>query len=148
MSNFMLFQGALEISTIYAKWYEISKNKNRGALLTFCGIVREEESIEALSFDIYEPLLKKWFNGWQKRVEPDGVILFFAHSIGDVSVHESSYFTGILSKQRKLGLKLINEFVEDFKANAPIWKYDVINKQRIYAQKRSVKLCGAGILKE
>lgn len=82
-----------------------------------------------------------------KRVENDGVILLFAHSIGDVKIHESSYLAGILSKQRKLGLKLINEFVEDFKASAPIWKYDVINKQRIYAKERSSKLCGAGLLK-
>lgn len=52
-----------------------------------------------------------------------------------------------LSKQRKLGLKLLNEFVEDFKASAPIWKYDVINKERIYAKERSTKLCGAGLLK-
>ncbi|ECQ7187711.1 molybdenum cofactor biosynthesis protein MoaE, partial [Campylobacter coli] len=58
-----------------------------------------------------------------------------------------SYFAGILSKQRKLGLKLLNEFVEDFKASAPIWKYDVINKERIYAKERSTKLCGAGLLK-
>ncbi|EFP0083433.1 molybdenum cofactor biosynthesis protein MoaE, partial [Campylobacter coli] len=113
-----------------AKWYEFAKDKNCGALLTFCGIVREEEGIEALSFDIYEPLLKKWFDEWQKRVKEEGVILLFAHSIGDVKTHESSYLAGVLSKQRKLGLKLINEFVEDFKASAPIWKYDVINKQR------------------
>ncbi|MGI7822703.1 molybdenum cofactor biosynthesis protein MoaE, partial [Campylobacter coli] len=93
------------------------------------------------------PLLKKWFDEWQKRVKEEGVILLFAHSIGDVKTHESSYLAGVLSKQRKLGLKLINEFVEDFKASAPIWKYDVINKQRIYAKERSSKLCGAGLLK-
>ncbi|WP_348518485.1 molybdenum cofactor biosynthesis protein MoaE [Campylobacter sp. CCS1377] len=147
MSEFILVNGALEIPQIYTKWYEFAKNKNCGALLTFCGIVREENGIEALSFDIYEPLLKNWFKEWQKRVENDGVILLFAHSIGDVKIHESSYLAGILSKQRKLGLKLINEFVEDFKASAPIWKYDVINKQRIYAKERSSKLCGAGLLK-
>ncbi|EDO7625700.1 molybdenum cofactor biosynthesis protein MoaE [Campylobacter coli] len=147
MSEFVLTNNALDIPQIYAKWYEFAKDKNCGALLTFCGIVREEEGIEALSFDIYEPLLKKWFDEWQKRVDFDGISLLFAHSIGDVAVHESSYFAGILSKQRKLGLKLLNEFVEDFKASAPIWKYDVINKERIYAKERSSKLCGAGLLK-
>ncbi|EAH4595259.1 molybdenum cofactor biosynthesis protein MoaE [Campylobacter coli] len=147
MKHFTLYQGSLDIPKIYSQWYEFSKDKNCGALLTFCGIVREEEGIEALSFDIYEPLLKKWFDEWQKRVKEEGVILLFAHSIGDVKTHESSYLAGVLSKQRKLGLKLINEFVEDFKASAPIWKYDVINKQRIYAKERSSKLCGAGLLK-
>ncbi|EEU7826621.1 molybdenum cofactor biosynthesis protein MoaE [Campylobacter coli] len=147
MKHFTLYQGSLDIPKIYSQWYEFSKDKNCGALLTFCGIVREEEGIEALSFDIYEPLLKKWFDEWQKRVKEEGVILLFAHSIGDVKTHESSYLAGVLSKQRKLGLKLLNEFVEDFKASAPIWKYDVINKQRIYAKERSSKLCGAGLLK-
>ncbi len=28
-----------------------------------------------------------------------------------------------------------------------VWKYDVINKERIYAKERSTKLCGAGLLK-
>lgn len=147
MEHFTLYQGSLDIPKIYSQWYEFSKDKNCGALLTFCGIVREEGGIEALSFDIYEPLLKKWFDEWQKRVKEEGVILLFAHSIGDVKTHESSYLAGVLSKQRKLGLKLLNEFVEDFKASAPIWKYDVINKQRIYAKERSSKLCGAGLLK-
>ncbi|EAH9845057.1 molybdenum cofactor biosynthesis protein MoaE [Campylobacter coli] len=147
MKHFTLYQGSLDIPKIYSQWYEFAKDKNCGALLTFCGIVREEGGIEALSFDIYEPLLKKWFDEWQKRVKEEGVILLFAHSIGDVKTHESSYLAGVLSKQRKLGLKLLNEFVEDFKASAPIWKYDVINKQRIYAKERSSKLCGAGLLK-
>lgn len=145
---FKLYNGALNINEIYTKWYEFSKNKNCGALITFCGIVRAEDNISALSFDIYEPLLKNWFDTWCKKVEKDKIILMFAHSIGEVKIHESSYFAGVLSKQRKLGLKLINDFVEDFKASAPIWKYDIINGEKIYAKERSLKLKGAGILKD
>lgn len=146
MQNFILTQGALNIPEIYAKWYEFSIKQNCGALLTFCGIVRDDNNIEALSFDIYEPLLKSWFNAWQEKFQNETIKFMFAHSIGDVKIGESSYLAGILSKQRKLGLKLINDFVEDFKANAPIWKYDVINKKRIYAKDRSSKLQGAGLL--
>lgn len=146
MQNFILTQGALNIPEIYSKWYEFSVRQNCGALLTFCGIVRDDNNIEALSFDIYEPLLKSWFNTWQEKFQNETIKFMFAHSIGDVKIGESSYLAGILSKQRKLGLKLINDFVEDFKANAPIWKYDVINKKRIYAKNRSSKLQGAGLL--
>lgn len=145
---FQLYNGSLDINKIYTKWYDFSKDKNCGALITFCGIVRDEGGISALSFDIYEPLLKNWFEKWCENVKNDNVILMFAHSIGEVKVHESSYFAGVLSKQRKLGLKLINDFVEDFKASAPIWKYDVINGKKIYAKERSLKLKGAGILKD
>lgn len=67
MKHFTLYQGSLDIPKIYSQWYEFSKDKNCGALLTFCGIVREEGGIEALSFDIYESLLKKWFDEWQKE---------------------------------------------------------------------------------
>jgi molybdopterin synthase catalytic subunit len=45
-----------------------------------------------------------------------------------------------------VALELIEEFVEDFKANAPIWKYDVINGKRIYAEDRSMPMDGAGLL--
>ena len=48
--------------------------------------------------------------------------------------------------KRKVALSLINDFVEDFKANAPIWKYDLKNAQRIYAKDRSQAINGAGIL--
>lgn len=119
MEHFTLYQGSLDIPKIYSQWYEFAKDKNCGALLTFCGIVREEGGIEALSFDIYEPLLKKWFDEWQKRVDFDGISLLFAHSIGDVAVHESSYFAGILSKQRKLGLNFLMNLLKILKQVHP-----------------------------
>lgn len=152
MQNFILCEGGLEVEELYRLWYEYAKGKNCGALLSFCGIVREElgeensDLVDALSFDIYEPLLKKWFEKWQNEVKAFGAHLFFAHSVGEVKIHQSSYFAGILSKNRKIGLKLLNDFVEDFKKNAPIWKYDVIEGKKIYAKTRSSKLDGAGIL--
>ncbi|KAA6226465.1 MULTISPECIES: molybdopterin synthase catalytic subunit [unclassified Campylobacter] len=143
---FELYKGALDITKIYAKWYEFALDKNHGALVTFCGIVRDENDISGLSFDIYEPLLNAWFKKWCDKVQKDNVYLMFAHSIGEVKIHQSSYFAGILSKQRKLGLALINDFVEDFKKSAPIWKYDIKNNELIYAKERSKPLKGAGIL--
>ena len=50
-------------------------------------------------------------------------------------------------QKRRVALELIDEFVEDFKAQAPIWKYDIINNQRVYAKDRSTVISGAGILK-
>ncbi|TQR30347.1 molybdenum cofactor biosynthesis protein MoaE [Campylobacter sp. MIT 99-7217] len=143
---FEIYEGALNVPEIYAKWYEKSATQNCGAMLTFCGIVRDDDEVQALSFDIDEALLKKWFETWKQKLNTQGVSVFFAHSKGEVKVGQSSYLAGILSKQRKLGLKLINDFVEDFKAKAPIWKYDVKNGLKIYAKERSTKLEGAGIL--
>ena len=141
-----IYNGSLDVQSITNEWYERFKDKNCGALITFVGIVREEDGISALSFDIYEPILKKWLDAWQERAKKENAYVLFAHSKGDVAVHTSSYVAGVVSPQRKVALRLINEFVEDFKANAPIWKYDVINGERIYAKERSQAINGAGIL--
>ncbi|WP_103604685.1 molybdopterin synthase catalytic subunit [Campylobacter concisus] len=141
-----IYDGNLDVQRITNEWYDAFKDKNCGALITFVGIVREEGGISALSFDIYEPILKKWLDAWEERAKKENAYVLFAHSKGDVAVHTSSYVAGVVSPQRKVALRLINEFVEDFKANAPIWKYDVINGERIYAKERSQAINGAGIL--
>jgi len=143
-----LYQGALNVAEITNRWYDSSADLNYGAFITFVGTIREEDGIEALSFDIYEPILKSWFENWEQKAKDRGAIVKMAHSIGDVKVHESSYISAVISPKRRVALELIDEFVEDFKANAPIWKYDVVNAQRVYAADRSTPMDGAGILAE
>ena len=141
-----LYDGSLNVNEITARWYDEIKDKNCGAFITFVGIVRAEDGIEALSFDIYEPILQSWLSDWEQKAKSQNAYVKFAHAKGDVSVHTSSYVAAVISPKRKVALKLINEFVEDFKANAPIWKYDVVGGKRVYAESRSQKLKGAGIL--
>ncbi|MEE3776684.1 molybdenum cofactor biosynthesis protein MoaE [Campylobacter sp. CX2-4080-23] len=141
-----LYGGALNANEITNRWYNDNKLKNYGAIMSFVGVVRDEAGIEGLSFDLYEPILKSWFDRWQEIAKAQNAIILMAHSKGDVAVHETSFIAGVCSPQRKVALNLINEFVEDFKANAPIWKYDLVNNERIYALKRSQKLQNAGIL--
>ncbi len=141
-----IYRGALDVEKILSNWYREYKDKNYGAFINFVGIVRDEDEIEGLSFDIYEPLLKSWFDKWQERAKRENAIVLMAHSYGDVLVHQSSYISAVLSPKRKVALRLINEFVEDFKANAPIWKYDLKNGKRVYAKDRSLTLPNSGIL--
>jgi len=143
-----LYKGSLDVEEITTRWYKEISSLNYGAFITFVGIIREENGIEALSFDIYEPILKSWFEAWQKRANDKGALVFMAHAIGDVEVGQSSYISAVASPKRRVALELIDEFVEDFKANAPIWKYDVINGKRVYAKDRSTPMKEAGILKE
>lgn len=142
-----LFNGCLPVEQITNSWYNKFKNSNYGAIITFVGIVRDENKIDGLSFDIYEPILNNWFDIWQKRAFEKNAIVLMAHSKGDVLNHESSYIAAVCSPKRRVALELIDEFVEDFKAQAPIWKYDIINNQRVYAKDRSTVISGAGILK-
>ena len=141
-----LYNGPLPVDEILDRWLSEEMNSNYGAFIPFVGIVRAEGGIEALSFDIYEPILKSWFDSWQEKADALGAKVRMAHSIGDVPVHKSSYISAVMSPKRKVALKLINDFVEDFKANAPIWKYDVIDGKRVYASDRSTPMDGAGIL--
>lgn len=141
-----IFDGNLDTKAILSAWYESERGANNGALITFIGIVREGEDADALSFDIHEPLLNRWFDAWQEKAKAQGARILMAHSKGDVDAHETSFIAGVSSRHRKVALALINDFVEDFKANAPIWKYDIKGGERIYARARSKAIDGAGVL--
>jgi molybdopterin synthase catalytic subunit len=88
-------------------------------------------------------MLNEWFKKWQNI---EGVKITMAHSFGDVMVGETSFLCAIFTKHRREGFEYLEKFVEDFKANAPIWKYDLINGKRVFAKDRSKELPGAGIL--
>ena len=141
-----LYNGALDTKEIFGRWLDEEATSNYGAYIPFVGTIRAENGIEGLSFDIYEPILEQWFSEWQKRAKKRGAIVKMAHAIGDVPLHTSSYISAVFSPKRRVALELIDEFVEDFKANAPIWKYDIIDGKRIYAEDRSTAMSGAGLL--
>ncbi len=142
-----LYDGSLPVQEITNRWYDEFKNSNYGAIITFVGIVRDENGIDGLSFDIYEPILNNWFQKWQNKAKELGAVVLMAHSKGDVPNHTSSYISAICSPKRRVSLELIDLFVEDFKASAPIWKYDIIDGKRVYASDRSTAIQGAGLLK-
>ena len=141
-----IYDGALPVSTILKEWYEEESKSNYGAYIPFVGTVRSEDGIDGLSFDIYEPILESWFEAWQQKAKAKGAIIKMAHSRSDVMLHESSYIASVFSPKRRVALEFIDEFVEDFKASAPIWKYDLKGGKRIYAADRSTAIKGSGIL--
>jgi len=141
-----LHDGELLVEKITNQWYDNFRLSNYGAIITFVGVVRDENNIDGLSFDIYEPILNSWFDAWQEKAKKQNAIVLMAHSRGDVLNHKSSYIAAVCSPKRRVALELIDEFVEDFKKSAPIWKYDIINGKREYAIERSTAIQGAGIL--
>ncbi len=145
-NQLQLFEGDLPVEHIINSWYDEFRNSNYGAIITFVGVVRDENGIDGLSFDIYEPILNSWFDTWQKKANEKNALVLMAHSKGDVLNHKSSYIAAVCSPQRRVALELIDEFVEDFKKSAPIWKYDIIKGERVYARHRSTLIDGAGIL--
>lgn len=51
-----------------------------------------------------------------------------------------------MGKNRKNVLELYENFIEDFKYNVFIWKYDLIYNKCIYVKERSYFLKGSGFL--
>jgi molybdopterin synthase catalytic subunit len=141
-----LYKGALDSKEIFGRWLDEEALSNYGAYISFVGTIRDEDSIEGLRFDIYEPVLQAWFRAWELRAKELGAVVKMAHAIGDVAVHESSYVSAVFSPKRRVALELIDTFVEDFKANAPIWKYDIKEGKALYAKDRSTPMDGAGLL--
>jgi len=141
-----LFDGAVPVEQTLAKWYKEEEQSNYGAFIPFIGTIRDEDGIEGLSFDIYEPILNSWYDAWVLKAKQAGAIIKMAHSRGDVMLHESSYIAAVFSPKRRVALEMIDEFVEDFKASAPIWKYDLKDGKRLYAKDRSTAIKGAGLL--
>ncbi|BDY12829.1 molybdopterin synthase catalytic subunit [Hydrogenimonas cancrithermarum] len=142
----LIYKGPIDVEELLSRWYDAEHDKNFGAMVSFVGTIREEGGIEALSFDIYRPVLEQWFGRWKEKLAKEGALLAMAHSEGDVPVHKSSFACAIFSPKRRVALEMLDAFVEDFKANAPIWKYDVIDGKRIYAEKRSTPMNGSGLL--
>ena len=104
-----LYNGPLDTKEIFCRWLDEEAESNYGAYIPFVGTIRAEDDIEALSFDIYEPVLKAWFEAWQERAAKRGAVVKMAHSIGDVPVHTSSYISAVFSPKRRVALELIDE---------------------------------------
>jgi molybdopterin synthase catalytic subunit len=142
-----IFDCPVPVESTLARWYQEEANSNYGAFIPFIGTIRDEDGISGLSFDIYEPILNSWYDAWQLKAKQAGAILKMAHSQGDVPLHHSSYIAAVFSPKRRVALEMIEEFVEDFKASAPIWKYDLKDGKRVYAADRSTPISGSGLLK-
>lgn len=141
-----LYDGPVPVEEILTRWYQEEANSNYGAYIPFIGTIRDEDGISGLSFDIYEPILNSWYDAWTLKAKQAGAIIKMAHSRGDVPLHQSSYVAAVFSPKRRVALEMIEAFVEDFKASAPIWKYDLKAGKRIYAADRSTAITGSGLL--
>ncbi len=139
-------QGSIDTNKYYSLWEKYARENNCGAYSIFVGVVRDESNISALSFDIYLPILQNWFDKWQSKAKNNNAKIYMVHSSGDVEVGKVSFMCAIISPNRNVALDLYDKFIEDFKQNAPIWKYDIKNGARIYARERSKLIQGAGIL--
>jgi len=98
-----------------------------GSLVEFYGIVRETEGtdkVSALHYEAYTSMAEKVMR------EKIGVLqgkypcqaIRIVHRLGVVPTGESAIYVGIQSKHRREGFLFLQEFMDEFKKDVPIWK--------------------------
>jgi molybdopterin synthase catalytic subunit len=98
-----------------------------GALVEFCGIVRETEGaakIASLSYEAYSSMagkvMREIIAGLEKKHACQAIRV--VHRLGVVPRGESAIYVGIRSCHRQEGFLMLQEFMDVFKKDVPIWK--------------------------
>jgi molybdopterin synthase catalytic subunit len=98
-----------------------------GSLVEFYGIVRETEDtakIPSLRYEAYASMAGKVMREKIALLEerhPCQAIRI-VHRLGVIPKGESAIYVGIQSKHRREGFLFLQEFMDEFKKDVPIWK--------------------------
>lgn len=98
-----------------------------GSLVEFYGIVRETEGAEkipSLHYEAYTSMAEKVMREKIAALEqkhPCQAIRVI-HRLGVVQKGESAIYVGIQSRHRQEGFLFLQEFMDEFKKDVPIWK--------------------------
>jgi molybdopterin synthase catalytic subunit len=105
----------------------VSSGPETGALVEFYGIVRETEGAEriaSLQYEAYAAMAEKVMREKIALLEEKHPCqaIRIVHRLGTVPVGESAIYVGIMSRHRREGFLLLQEFMDEFKKDVPIWK--------------------------
>jgi molybdopterin synthase catalytic subunit len=102
-------------------------NLEIGSLVEFYGIVRETEAetrIASLHYEAYSSMAEKVMRekiALLEKKHPCEAIRI-VHRLGTVPKGESAIYVGIQSRHRREGFLFLQEFMDEFKKDVPIWK--------------------------
>jgi molybdopterin synthase catalytic subunit len=98
-----------------------------GSLVEFYGIVRETEGaakISSLHYEAYssmaEKVMREKIAALEKKYPCQAIRI--VHRLGEVPKGESAIYVGIQSRHRREGFLFLQEFMDEFKKDVPIWK--------------------------
>jgi len=98
-----------------------------GSLVEFYGVVRETEGttkIASLRYEAYASMAEKVMRekiALLEKKHPCQAIRI-VHRLGIVLRGESAIYVGIQSRHRQEGFFFLQEFMDEFKKDVPIWK--------------------------
>lgn len=102
-------------------------NSETGSLVEFYGMVRETEGTEKIAGLHYEAYASMAEKVMREKIALLGKkhpcqAIRVVHRLGLVPVGESAIYVGIQSRNRQAGFLLLQEFMDEFKKDVPIWK--------------------------
>jgi molybdopterin synthase catalytic subunit len=101
--------------------------RETGSLVEFYGIVRETEAgaaISSLRYEAYHSMAEKIMREKIAVLEekhPCQAVRII-HRLGTVPAGESAIYVGVRSRHRQEGFLFLQEFMDEFKKDVPIWK--------------------------
>ncbi|HUB68576.1 MAG TPA: molybdenum cofactor biosynthesis protein MoaE [Candidatus Methylacidiphilales bacterium] len=102
-------------------------NLETGALTEFYGIVRETEAgtkIPSLRYEAYSSMAGKVMREkialLEKKYPCEAIRI--VHRLGMVPKGESAIYVGVQSRHRRESFLFLQEFMDEFKKDVPIWK--------------------------
>jgi molybdopterin synthase catalytic subunit len=110
---------------------EERKNPDIGAFLTFIGITRrsgqDKKVVESIEMESYEEVASKKIKMICDEIEKKkGVIsVKIFHLIGNFKVGEPLVFVAVTSKNRKQGILALEEAIQRYKSEPPLWKKEI-----------------------
>jgi molybdopterin synthase catalytic subunit len=115
--------------------------REAGAIGTFSGIVRElsgEEKTSRLEFEKYEPEASKVLDKIREEIkQKEGILeVFIHHKTGVIEAGEDIVYIVIASAHRTELFPALSEAIERVKAEAPIWKKEVTEKEEFWVHDR------------
>ena len=98
-----------------------------GAVLTFCGQVRNEtdgRAVRHLYYEAFEPMASNVMRWLVKRLEGEHPIANVAivHRLGKVKVGEIAVILAVATPHRRDALALVEKIMDEVKTIVPIWK--------------------------
>lgn len=107
--------------------WSVPDEPETGSLVEFYGIVRETEGagkISALQYEAYASMAEKVMREKIAALETKHPCqaIRVVHRLGTVPKGENAIYVGIQSKHRQEGFLMLQEFMDEFKKDVPIWK--------------------------
>lgn len=107
---------------------DIVRGDGRGALVTFCGIVRERaddgREVSGLSYEAHAQMAETEF----ATIAAEAVASYgecavaIAHRTGDLQIGETAVVVAVASVHRSTAFDACRYTIDQLKARAPIWK--------------------------